>query len=78
MLDCGTIAALFYEKGKSIGKNLMARKLNRSELGDDEKDHNGLRYWHFELDISIQRIDRTQIADYAVLLQKVHKVCLHS
>jgi hypothetical protein len=68
ILKGGNFCALFYAKGKSIGKHIMARKLVRVA---DAANHNGLVYWHFELATELEPLDHTFIIDYAVLLQKI-------
>jgi hypothetical protein len=71
VLECGSIACLFYEKGKSVGKHLMSRKLTKTELLGEERTHHGLVYWHFALDSPPEKFQQSQIVDFAVLLQKV-------
>jgi hypothetical protein len=65
VLECGSIACLFYDKGKSVGKQLMSRKLTKTELLGEDRNHHGLVYWHFPLDSPPETVRQSQIVDFA-------------
>jgi hypothetical protein len=62
---------LDYGKGKSVGKHLMLRRLNRHPLAGEDANHNGLVHWIFELSDSSYLLDPGSIVNFAVLLQKI-------
>jgi hypothetical protein len=71
VLRGGSLAALFYEKGRSVGKLILARRFTRLSLEPEESMHYGLKYWHFKLSDDNERVDYSDIIDFAVLLQKI-------
>jgi hypothetical protein len=71
VLEDGSYAALIYERGKSVGKRVLAKSISRSEIEGEDGFHHGLKYWRFQLEIETKLVDRSCISDFGVLLQKI-------
>ena len=63
--------ALFYQKGKNVGKKIGLCRCVREDLADGRGLHHGLRYWYFQLVDTEEEIRYSEVTDFVILLPRL-------